>query len=131
MDEKDTKPPEFQVVDKRQFTADGEPRAEAPAETEPPPAAAAGPGGLPPASFAELVFSLAATASMLLGDVPDPATGQAKVDLPVARHYIDLLVLMEEKTRGNLQPDEAQLIRHVLTELQLRYVGKAQAPPAP
>ena len=90
---------------------------------EPAEGAAAPPPPLPPADFAALVLSLASSALLHLGLVEDPQTGRpAEKSLPLARHAIDLLELLEAKTRGNLTADEAALITHLLTELRVRYV---------
>jgi len=76
---------------------------------------------LPPASFEFLVLSLRTQAEMQLGllqlgeEKPEP-------DLPLARHTIDLLALLEEKTRGNLSIEEHRLLENSLTELRFRYV---------
>lgn len=102
--------PGFTIVDRR-GSRDEEPEA-----APPPPA-------LPPADFAALVLSFASSALLHLGLLEDPQTGQpAEKSLPLARHSIDLLELLETKTRGNLSPDEAALITNLLTELRVRYV---------
>jgi hypothetical protein len=79
-------------------------------------------------SFAAFVLSLAHTTAVHLGDVPDPVSGQ-KTDpnLPAAHQMIDILSLLEEKTRGNLTAEERQLLEQILYELRLRFieVGKA------
>jgi hypothetical protein len=88
-------------------------------------------GGL---SFAAFVLSLAHTTAVHLGDVPDPASGHtAAPNLPAASQMIDILALMEQKTRGNLTAEERQLLEQVLYELRLRFVevrGGAPAAPA-
>lgn len=74
-------------------------------------------------SFAAFVLSLAHTAAVHFGDVPDPATGQqAPVNLPGAQQMIDILSLLEQKTRGNLSAEERQLLEQLLFELRLRFV---------
>lgn len=81
-------------------------------------------------SFVAFVLSLAHTAAVHFGDVPDPVTGQkAAANLPAAQQMIDILALIEQKTRGNLTADERQLLEQMLFELRLRYVeaGKAAA----
>ena len=80
-------------------------------------------------SFAAFVLSLAHTAAVHFGDIPDPATGQpAELNLPAAQQMIDILSLMERKTRGNLTAEERQLIEQILYELRLRFVGAQQQP---
>ena len=131
MEKKDKEPESFQVVDKRQFTPEGERRDDAPPPVEPPVAPAAEEPSAPQApaeaSFPELVILLADYAALFLGDVPNPATGKAETDLPSARHFIDLLLLLEDKTRNNLSANEAQLLRGVITQLQLLFVQKSQS----
>ena len=74
-------------------------------------------------SFAAFVLSLAHTAAVHFGDVPDPTTGQAaEANLPAAKQMIDILSLLEEKTRGNLTAEERQLLDQLLYELRLRFV---------
>jgi hypothetical protein len=74
-------------------------------------------------SFAAFVLSLAHTAAVHFGDIPDPASGQpAAANLPAAKQMIDILSLLEEKTRGNLSAEERQLLDQLLYELRLRYV---------
>ena len=74
-------------------------------------------------SFVAFVISLATTAAIHLGDVPDPATGQPmEVNLDGAKQMIDILTLLEEKTRGNLTAEERQVLEQVLYELRLHFV---------
>ena len=85
-------------------------------------------------TFVGFVFSLAHTAAVHFGDVPDPATGQTvPPNLAAAQQIIDILALLEEKTRGNLTAEERQLLEQLLYELRLRYVevGKGGAPDEP
>jgi hypothetical protein len=81
---------------------------------------------LPPATFEFLVFSLKLQAEMrLMGDMPEPGEAEQKEPLPDlagARHAIDLLAMLEEKTRGNLSLEERRVIENSLTELRFRYV---------
>jgi hypothetical protein len=74
-------------------------------------------------SFTAFVLSLATTAAIHLGDVPDPETGQPFEPNPEgAKQMIDILMLLEEKTRGNLTAEERQVLEQVLYELRLRFV---------
>ena len=74
-------------------------------------------------SFIAFVLSLAHTAAVHFGDVPDPVSGaKAEANLPAAHQMIDILALLEAKTRGNLTAEERQLLEQVLFELRLRYV---------
>src|SRR5689334_3536280 len=82
-------------------------------------------------SFAAFVLSLAHTAAMHFGDVPDPSTGQSMpINLPGAEQMIDILSLLELKTRGNLTAEERQLLEQLLFELRMRFV-EAQKDGAP
>ncbi|MBI2346058.1 MAG: DUF1844 domain-containing protein [Deltaproteobacteria bacterium] len=119
------KPGDFKVVDRRRFTAEGEVHPEGSGEcpkpreaTTPPPK----PRGEAPISFAHLVLSLASSAQIGMGVVPDPATGKKQVQLPMARETIDLLEILQEKTKGNLVPDEASLLEELLYTLRMQYV---------
>jgi hypothetical protein len=74
-------------------------------------------------SFAAFVLSLAHTAAVHFGDIPDPVSGEkSEVNLPAAQQMIDILALLEEKTRGNLTAEERQLLDQILYELRLRFV---------
>jgi len=84
------------------------------------PSASSSPPGI---SFPAFVLSLAHTAAVHFGDVPDPVTGKpGEVNLPAAQQMIDILALLEEKTRGNLTAEERQLLEQILFELRMRYV---------
>jgi hypothetical protein len=85
----------------------------------------------PPVSFIAFVFSLASNAAVHFGDLPDPLTNETRPpDLEAAAQLIDLLAMLEQKTRGNLSPEERQLLDQVIFELRMRYVDakKAQSP---
>ena len=86
---------------------------------------------LPPASFEFLVLSFKMQAEMQMGllHLGDEKEGP-EADLSLARHAIDLLVMIEEKTRGNLRIEEQRLIENSLTELRFRFVQVSQAKPA-
>ena len=88
----------------------------------------------PPAiNFIAFVLSLAHTTAVHLGDTEDPVSGR-KIEppLPAAQQMIDILSLLEEKTRGNLTAEERQLLEQLLYELRVRFVevSKAGAPGA-
>ena len=78
---------------------------------------------LPEVDFSNFVLSLAATAMVQLGMVPDPETGEAgEPNLLIAQHTIDTLAMMREKTQGNLDTEEEQLLDSMLYELRMRFV---------
>ena len=74
-------------------------------------------------SFNAFVVSLATTAAVHFGDVADSESGEKQTaNFAAAGHAIEMLALLEEKTKGNLTDDEVRFIRQVLYELRLRYV---------
>jgi len=138
----------FRVSDRRRFnvSGDGQIKEEVKEEAE----AAAGPeqrppqaeesprkksesaGGreeptaLPEINFATFVLSLSSSALIHLGVAPDPLTGEQQKDLPVAKQTIDMLGMLQEKTRGNLAEEEARLLESLLYDLRMRYVAEAK-----
>ena len=77
-------------------------------------------------SFSDLVLMLATMAAVHLGEVGDPVTGETQKNLPAAGQMIDLLSVLQQKTQGNLEPDEVQLIDAWLYELRLRFVDASK-----
>jgi len=122
----------FKVKDKRRFTSEGETRAddappeEAPARSESPqPEPKDRPGqeeALPPLDFPSFVLSLANTALFQLGFLRSSETEEATRDLAAARQTIDLLGLLEEKTRGNLTEAEQKILKETLFQLRMAFV---------
>lgn len=80
------------------------------------------PRDLPPLDFSTFILSLSSSVLMNLGVVENPMTKKTEKEPAVARQTIDLMVLLKEKTRGNLTESEAKLLEDVLRELQLWYV---------
>ena len=77
-------------------------------------------------SFISLVISLASSAAVHFGDLGDPVTGQKQPpNLHAAKHAIELLAILEDKTKGNLTEEESQVLKQVLTELRMRFVQLA------
>lgn len=89
------------------------------------------PKDLESALFAHLVVSLAQSALIAMGKIVHPATNKAEVNLDAAQQTIDMIAMLDAKTRGNLSADEAQMMRQTLSMLQLNYVETAQGAPAP
>ena len=89
-------------------------------ETKPEPDA-----GRPPLSLSTFLTSLGYQTLMHLGELPHPETKETYVDLAAAKETIDLLILLESKTRGNRTLEEDELLKHLLPELQMKFVGKA------
>lgn len=74
-------------------------------------------------SFTAFVISLASSAAIHFGDLPDPNTGElAELNLDGAAQMIEILGLLQEKTRGNLTPEEHEVLEQVLYELRMRFV---------
>lgn len=79
------------------------------------------------ASFGELVRSMAMPALMYMGQIPDPGTGKAVVALDAAKLHIDMLGILEDKTKGNLSEEEGTELSGFLRELRMIYVEVSQA----
>ena len=77
---------------------------------------------MPAIDFSTFVLSLSHSALVHLGDAPDPTGAAAAVSLPLARQTIDLLALLQEKTKGNLTGAEEHMMDQVVYELRMRYV---------
>lgn len=77
---------------------------------------------LPGIDFSTFVLSLSHSALMHLGEAPNPENGKVEKNLPLARQTIDLISMLEEKTKGNLTGDEERLIGQILFDLRMRYV---------
>jgi hypothetical protein len=77
----------------------------------------------PQLTFTGFVLSLASTAAIHFGDLPDPVTGApADANLEGAAQMIEILALLEQKTRGNLTAEERQVLEQLLYELRMRFV---------
>ena len=135
MAEEKDQPSGFKVVDKRVFSTDGKRRedpieeklAEARPQRPPTPPApeeleAEDYSEIGPAGFDTLVSYLSTTAMFQLGLLPGPGGERIPADLVNARRTIDLLEILQQKTRGNLTQGEARLLEDVLYELRLSYV---------
>jgi hypothetical protein len=145
----------FKVQDRRRFSSEGEtkpgddtqPESVEPLEikstpdaaaaapkstTQPAPAPAAPssqPSEAPPElTFAAFLWSLSEQALAALGEAPDPVSGQVSRDLTMAQQMIDIIIMLRDKTRGNLDPHEQALIKEILSGLQMKYVELARQP---
>jgi hypothetical protein len=125
----------FTVQDRRRFapeTGEARPNAEEPqaeanhptAETAAQPHTDARPSQepLPEINFSTFVISLSTQALTHLGEMASPLSGQVEKDVPMAKHMIDILGMLREKTRGNLDAGEEKLIEEILFDLRMRYV---------
>ncbi len=81
---------------------------------------------LPPVNFSTFVLSLNSSALVHLGELSMPGEEARDVDLNMARHTIDVLVMLEEKTRGNLSDDEEKLLKHVLYDLRMKFIAASK-----
>jgi hypothetical protein len=125
----------FTVQDRRRFSPEtGEARKEAPEEGGGT-AQTAAPGDQgaeaardserqppPEIKFSAFVISLSTQALMHLGEIASPVTGKVEVDVPVAKQMIDILGMLKEKTRGNLNASEDRLMEDILFDLRMKYV---------
>lgn len=75
------------------------------------------------ASFSVLIMSVASSAIMAMGLAPDPQSGKTSKDKELARFNIDLLLVLRDKTKGNLSSDESQFLENLISDLQLKYVS--------
>jgi len=124
----------FKVTDKRLFRDDGErqpgvaeekdkqaaPRKEEPARPMDQDILGEGPR----IDFPSYVLSYYTQGLVLLGEVPNPMTNKREEDLEGARHTVEILTMLQEKTKGNLSPDEDQLMGSVLYELRMKFMAK-------
>jgi hypothetical protein len=127
----------FQVKDRRRFTETGEAREDAASVEEPSNQAADTKPDAPPhrptherepleITLSTFVMSLSTQALMCLGEIPNPLTDKMEPDLDAVREFIDILSMLQEKTRGNVDAAEARLFEKVLYDLRMRFVEKAR-----
>lgn len=83
-----------------------------------------------PASFVNFLMSIASNAAASLGMIEHPVTGERGVDLELAKHWIDVLGMLEQKTRGNLNAQEDQILEGLLADLRMQYVSLTNASPS-
>ena len=129
----------FRVTDKRTFREDGEQRETAPSadsaaesrstppgneSSESKPFQEAPPGTGARIDFPSYILSYYTQGLVLLGEVPNPYTNKKEEDSEAARHMIDILTMLEEKTKGNLTNEEEQLLGSVLYELRMKFMAK-------
>jgi hypothetical protein len=130
----------FSVTDRRKFNSEGELREEPmeeessaaeekaePAMTkdEAPPEASTPEEEVPALDFSSFILSLATTAMVHMGEVPDPATGQAQENHEAAKQMIDILSMLEKKTEGNLTEEETRLMAGILYELRMKFLSRS------
>jgi len=142
----DEQQPSIKVTDRRHFTLDGERRSGVDEDPELAPPLGVqpipGPSREPQSDtkferrpldepegvdFTMLINAMAQPALLYLGEIPHPATGQPTLDLEGARLQIDMLDLLRVKCRGNMTPQEDNLLESVLHQLRMRYVARSGA----
>jgi hypothetical protein len=134
-DEEEKQSKGFKVEDRRRFSESGEARETSKTDERPSdePARPAGEApharaeerpadALPEINFSTFIISLSTQALMHLGEIADPVSGRAETDLAGAQQMIDILSLLQQKTRGNLDAAEQQLVEDILYDLRMRYV---------
>ncbi len=125
----------FKVKDRRRFSSEtGEPRENtenvAPSEKKEDEASVQqavekdteGEGALPAINFSTFIISLSTQALMHLGEIPDPLSGNVEMDISVGKQMIDIIGVLSEKTRGNLDQGEEKLMEEILFDLRMKYV---------
>jgi hypothetical protein len=86
-------------------------------------------GAEDPASFANFLMSIASNAASSLGMMEHPVTGKRDVDLELGKHWIDVLVMLKQKTQGNLSSQEQRILESLLADLQMQFVSLSSATP--
>jgi len=128
MEEEKEEKKRFKVIDKRIFAREGEGEAEQKEEKkvqeekredsaktqQPPP--------LPEVTFSSFIYSLSTSALVHLGEIPEPTTQKMAKNLPLAKQTIDILGILQEKTKGNLTQEEENLLNSLLYDLRMRFV---------
>lgn len=151
MSDETEKNSEFRVNDRRRFTSSGDeqpavgqepaPRESVISAASEKPACGCGSSGCQDNSgepsedsraegyevdFSGFIIGLATQTFTFLGEMPDPRSGQSAVNLDAARHTIDILGVLEEKTKGNLTASEEQLLKEVLSSLRIGFVARSR-----
>ncbi len=132
-EEKQTEAKGFTVQDRRRFSPEtGEARQDAPEQAAPVQSgsdkiqSSAGTHeaeqALPEINFSAFVISISTQALMHLGEMASPMSGKVEIDVPVAKQMIDILVMLKDKTRGNLNASEDRLMEDILFDLRMKYV---------
>jgi hypothetical protein len=129
MDEQQDKPG-FRVTDRRRFAGEAEAPAPAvdPAPSEAGRFAGVAPAEVAPVTFSTFVLGLSTQALVHLGEIASPVTNAIERDLVTGKHLIDILGILREKTRGNLEQAEEHLLDSILYDLRIRYVALVRDP---
>jgi hypothetical protein len=121
---KDQAPPEEKQAPPEEKQAPPEEKQAPPEEKQAPPEEEQAPPKDFELNFSTFVLSLTSSAFYHLGDIPDPLTGKKEENLPAVKQTIDILIMLQEKTKNNLDADEAKLMEQLIYELQMKYVAK-------
>jgi hypothetical protein len=123
MDEQQEKPG-FRVTDRRRFASAGDETAGAadPASGDAPGKTGPSETSAEPGTFSTFVLGLSTQALLHLGEIASPLDGKVEQDLAAAKHVIDILGILRDKTRGNLEQAEEHLLDSMLYDLRMRYV---------
>lgn len=81
---------------------------------------------MPEVTFMAFIMSLNTSALFHLGEIADPQTGEKLIEFSLARHAIDTLVLLQKKTKGNLDADETEMLKNILYDVKMRFVQIAK-----
>lgn len=84
-------------------------------------------GGAIKIDFSTFILSMSSSVFLHFGDIPNPETGAKGKNLPVAKQTIDIISMLQEKTKGNLSDDENKLLENILYELRMRYMELVKA----
>jgi len=134
--EEEKKDKSFVIKDKRLFSESGEQRQQEQEKPEAPNAVREEPKVkhslsesqeeeseiLPEVNFLNFVLSLSTTVMFHFGDFPDPVTREIKKNIPAAKQTIDIMSMLKDKTKGNLDDQEKSLLEEILYELKMRYI---------
>lgn len=126
--EDEKKHPGFTVSDRRSSAESTTDERDASAESGAR-ASASQDQALPPIDFHTFILSLGSSALLHLGELDGPDGEPSEPDLPLAKHTIDVIAMLQAKTQGNLTTPEANLVESLLYDLRLRYVEKTKGDP--
>ena len=118
----------FVFKDRRKLSqSEEEPPKEKAAQEEPTPGTAEAQEALPypplpEVNFSTFIVSLSTEILFHLGEIPHPETGERQKNLPLAKHAIDTLVMLQEKTRGNLSEEEKKILESMLYDLRMCFI---------
>ncbi len=121
----------FKIVDRRLSTEETEEKQPEPSKSTDAPTGEIsekemGPQAIPEIDFKTFVLSLSTSALFHFGAIPDPVTNEKEINLPLAQQSIDILSMLQEKTKGNLDKEEEDLLENILYNLRMKYVEESK-----